>query len=127
MQSLIRGPPGLRLGSLSALKCLQDRLKSAQDTPKSAQEVSKSAPTVSKSHQDNPKSAPEAPKSAQDASKRAPEPSKTQLAAQTAVQPVAKKRLQTCAPPTMLPTTEVCGGTREASYNNYRNDKIDWK
>ena len=96
---------------------LQDRPKSTQDMPKSTQEASKSAPTVSKSHQDSPKSAQDAPKSAQDASKRAPEPSKTQLAVQIAVQPLSRKQLQTCAPPTKLPTTEVCGGTREASYN----------
>ena len=55
----------------------------------------------------------------------------TQLAVQTAVQPLSKKQIQTYAPLTMLPTTKVCGGTREASYNPPHTSgvhrRFEWK
>ena len=104
------GPQSSQNASKTPPRPPQERPRHAQERPRAFQERSRCL-------QDSPKSARDAPKSAQDAFKRAPEPSKTQLAAQTAVQPLSRQQLQTCAPPTTLPTTKVCGGTREASYN----------
>ena len=96
----------------------QDPPRPPQDPPRLAQDIPRTPRTTQYRPKYRPKTAQDPPQDRLKSARRRPKDRRK--SAHIAVRPLSRKQIQTYAPPAMLPTTKVCGGTRAASYNYLR-------